>query len=224
MAIEQTALKLPIRLVPRKGRAATIVLFALAFLLMLVVLYFVPGGTTTVNGKIVVGEERDRAIISITASMAPLLLALIIWYGRRLIPGSPFDYVQIEEAGLTARDFFKQRHFPWRSITSISYGYVPLFRLGDGPMAWIILDFGGAKPGGIGAQNQSRVWIGGYVHAPFFGGGEDSTAQLCTWLESIRAAQSGFGRVLPAIPADFNDRVAEMPADHRPRTSIIGKA
>lgn len=151
---------LAIRIIPRKGVAF---LYTLLGVVLVIVILF-GAGTETVNGVVVSGPDMGDAPMMVRLVFSAVILCHLVWYGRRLLPGSPFDYLEIRPTGLTVQGLFGRRQLGWESIASFSVGSVPLSRH---PMVWIKVETIPPVSGTASARRSDpgpmRFFMGGYV-------------------------------------------------------------
>src|SRR5689334_1828550 len=104
------------RIVPAKGATLFYTLFFALFTFLFVQSLFRDIGSVTVNGQEVYGEERTQVLLTMQFFLVIPVTGLIL-YGRRLLPGSPFDFLEIGPHGLTVGTLFGRRHRSWKEIS-----------------------------------------------------------------------------------------------------------
>src|SRR5688572_8454903 len=113
------------RIIPRKLGAALATAFFGMFLATFALTSFGDFDSITVNGREVYGAEREESLrqmrLMLNIPLIPILF-LFLFNARRLVPGSPFDFIEIGPDGLTVRGLFGSRHRRWEEITGFSSG------------------------------------------------------------------------------------------------------
>jgi hypothetical protein len=197
------------RVLPRKGSAFISTMFAAVFLLLV----NSDGGKVTVNGRVVTGTERTHALNDLRLVFDPFLLVMLVWCGRRLLPESPFDHLEIRRNALIVRGLFGAKHLPWNIIKGFSANYIPLTRP---PIVWITVRIAPADGEG---DTTYRIGMGGYVTVRFnpFYTGIDDVAEIAAWLGRVKDAyNSSTTSELPAVPSVLDNSVIEMGTRNAP--------
>jgi hypothetical protein len=121
-----------VRIIPAKGAAlfTTFVFAAILFVYFAATIHDVD--TVIIDGKDAYRPSPQR-FIWITLFLALPVLGLVTQI-LRLLPGSPFDFLEIGPKGLTVGKLFARRHRGWHEITRFSTGG---FSLGKQPITWI---------------------------------------------------------------------------------------
>ncbi|GAB2175467.1 PH domain-containing protein [Dongia sp. agr-C8] len=188
------------RIIPRKLGAAFNTLFFGMFLVMFATSLFAEFDSVTVNGREVYGEERVQALRDMNfmflLAMIPMLL-LFLFYARRLLPGSPLDFIEIGPAGLTTRGLLGRRHRRWEEITGFSAGR---FFLSNPPIDWIKVE----------SDRPLRFTLGGYLRFKFFSFGKAEAQAVAHWLEMVRGAFVFGGDSLPAMPEELAGKIINL--------------
>jgi hypothetical protein len=188
------------RIIPRKLGAALFTLFFGVFLVMLLTTAFVEFDSVIVNGRQVYGEERDQAVQQIRFMsllfMIPILL-LFLSNARRLLPGSPFDYIEIGPVGLTARGFMGRRHRRWDHITGFSAGRFLFF---NPQLDWIKVE----------SDSPLRFTLSGYLRSKLFSVGNKEVQAIADWLEMVRGAYVFGSDSPPPAPPELAGKIIEL--------------
>jgi hypothetical protein len=198
------------RIIPRKLGAAFYALFFGMFLVMFGMSLFSAVDSVTVNGREVYGDERDQALrnmrVMFLVFLVPILL-LFLSNARRLLPGSPFDCIEIGPAGLTTKGLLGRRHRRWEEITGFSAGYFPL---SNPPIDWIKVE----------SDSPLRFTLGGYLRFKLFSFGRKETQAVADWLDMVRGAYIFGGDALPAKPDELAGTIINLSdaGDGSPKT------
>ena len=204
-----------LRIIPSKLGAAFATAFFGLFLVGFTLSTFIDGGTVKSNGREVFGEEREEVLRSIRFMMAvPLVpfLCLFLFHARRLLPGSPFDFIEIGPDGLTIRGLFGRRHRRWHEITGFSSGQ---FVLSNPPIAWIKVE----------SASPLRFTMGGYMKLKLFSFGKSEVQAIAEWLDMVRGAYTFGSDFLPPMPEALAGKIipvsGENDAAPKHRSSVI---
>jgi hypothetical protein len=183
------------RIIPRKGVALLYTAFALFFVanVLSIVLHT---GRVTMNGH----QADPGEMFLILPVFFVLPIGLIIWYGRRLLPNSPFDFLELGADGLTIGGLLGQRHLAWENIAGFSVGDVPLTRT---PTTWIKVE------PRDGNANSARFFLGGYVKFAFFSRMKTRVKVIADWLDQVRAAYT-FDNGLQELPPPPEELAAKI--------------
>jgi hypothetical protein len=150
----------------------------------------------TVNGREVHGEEREQASLGFKLFIfVPGFLFL--FHARRLLPGSPFDFIEAAPAGLTVSGLLGRRYRPWQEIRGFSSGYI-IFT--SPTVYWITTD----------TEPPMRFTMGGYVRFRFFSSGKADVQAIADWLDRIRNAYIFGGNYLPEPPEELAGRIVTL--------------
>src|SRR4051794_9245961 len=196
------------RIVPRRWGAA----FLTAFLLLFVgaaLIGLVSPGRVMVNGREVYGEERAKALIEMRLAFLVIPVPLLVWNGRRLLPGSPFDFVELGPSGLTVGGLFGKRHIAWDDIAGFSVGNIST---GRQPLTWIKVEPRDANAKAI------RFFMGGYVKFAFFTRMKTLMRPIADWLDQVRASYvfNEAAQDLPPPPEELVGRIIR----HAPESAL----
>jgi Bacterial PH domain len=186
------------RIVPRRWGAV----FYTAFLLLFFGIAFsalMGPGRVTVNGSEVYGAERAETVLEMRIVFFLIPMPLLIWNGRRLLPGSPLDFLELGPSGLTVGGLFGKRHIAWADIAGFSVGNIST---GRQPITWIKVEprDPNAKP--------IRFFMGGYVKFAFFTRMKTLMRPIAEWLDQVRASYV------------FNDTAQDLPP---PPEELVGR-
>jgi hypothetical protein len=198
MALSKDLPKL--RIIPRKLGAAFYALFFGMFLVMFAMSFFSEFDSVKVNGREVYGEEREQALQDIRRMFLVFTIPILLFFllnARRLLPGSPFDYIEIGPAGLTTRGLFGRRHRRWEEITGFSAGN---FFLANPSIDWIKVE----------SDSPMRVTLAGYLRFKLFSFGKAQTQAVADWLGRVREAYIFGGDSLPAIPHELAGKIIDL--------------
>jgi len=113
-------MQLPIRLIPRRGAAIIGVVFALVWT------SFVAVGFSNELPDLFHAETYDHFFVSF--GMPSFVVTVMVLVGSymlltavlRVLPGSPYLHLEISQAGLKHRRFFKQQNVTWAEIYHLS--------------------------------------------------------------------------------------------------------
>lgn len=209
--------KLPIRLVPRAGTALAIALFAALFLAF--ALFGSNLGAVRVNGVVVAGAERGHAVFMMKLFIVPLLVGLVVSEGRRALPDSPFDYLEVAADGTIVKGLLHARYVAWRDIASFSSGRASFWNVR--PSAWITIHFNsavsGTYPTANGEHDRLRLWVGSYIYG-LFGGSDAQLREFTEWLSAVKnvlVAQAMDVAALPPVPHFLAEQVIDLHPETR---------
>jgi hypothetical protein len=199
-----------VRIIPARGMALFSVIFFLFFILMFSQALFVDTGSVTVNGQEVYGEERRRVQMMMNFVLV-IPAAYLIWYGRRLLPGSPLDFLEIGPQGLTVGGLFGRRYRRWNEISGVSVGNIPLT---NPPTIWIKVE----------SERPLRFFVGGYLRYKFFSRTKPRVQAIADWLDLVRRAYAFGDGTLPPPPEELGGKIIPLTSDKMPtknRSSVI---
>jgi hypothetical protein len=169
---------------------------------------FVDTGTVTVNGQEVYGDERHRVQMMINFVLV-IPTAYLIWYGRRLLPRSPLDFLEIGPQGLKVGGLFGRRYRRWDEISGFSVGNIPLT---NPPTIWIKVE--SARP--------LRFFMGGYVRYKFFSKTKPRVQAIADWLDLVRRTYAFGDGTLPPPPEELGGKIIPLIRDETPTTGRSG--
>lgn len=198
------------RIVPARGPALLQTFFFAVFLFMFASMLFVDGGSTKVNGQEVYGEERQRVHLMMSFVLVIPLSGLLL-QARRLLPGSPFDFVEVGPQGLTVGTLFGRRHRPWEEITGFSVGNIPLT---NPPIIWVKAE----------SSRPLRFFMGGFVRFKLFSFTRTRIRAIAGWLDRVREAYVFGDGNLPPPPDELAGKIIPLTGDRastQARSSVI---
>jgi hypothetical protein len=175
-----------LRIVPTKATALFQTLLFAALLVIFSNILFQDIGSMTVNGQEVHGVERQRFRL-MSSFFLILPFAGMLWYGRRLLPGSPFDFLEIGPQGLTVGTLFGRRHRRWEEISGFSVGNIPLT---NPPIIWVKVQ----------SERPIRFFMGGYVRYKLFSWTSTRVREIAAWLDLVRRVYAFGDGELPPPP------------------------
>jgi hypothetical protein len=205
MKIEQPS----VRIIPAKGAAlfTTFVFAAIFFVFYKTLLHDVD--TLIINGKDVHREAPHRLIIMslfLVLPMAGLIMQIL-----RLLPGSPFNFLEIGPQGFTVGKLFGRRHRRWDEISGFSVGS---FALTNPPITWVRVE----------AARPLRFFIFGYVRIRLFSNTRAQIQEIAAWLDRVREAYVLGDGSLPAAPDALAGKIIPFGGGKTPmqaRSSVI---
>lgn len=188
------------RILPRKGAALLYTMF-FGFMFAVSALSFDPKlGVATLNGRVVTGSLEHYALATAFMIVSAVFL---VWYGRRLIPGSPFDFLEIGPDGLTVGGLLGRRRHRWESIARFSVRAIPGVQP---PVLWLR-----AVPRKRGDRDL-RFFMGGYTRFRPWVSPRKEFRAIADWLEAAkRSYGTRGGAALPAPPEALAARIIEVP-------------
>lgn len=189
----QDVLKLPIRLLPRKGRQLGLIAFFGFFLGFSI---FWMGGASGIldldNGAIHIPPPGGWAASTFGLFGLPFAVIGICGIGGallRLLPNSPYAHIEINADGLLVRSLFKQTRHAWRDLPAFETLEHKRRTKNGTRISWYTVAMEGAplEPGmDRGASHQREVMR---IDADGYGAknGEQDAADLAAWLNHLRA-------------------------------------
>lgn len=199
-----------VRIIPGRAMAVFYVIFFLLFVVTLSPTLFTDAGSVTANGQEVYGEDRRRVQLMMSFFLL-IPLAYLIWYGRRLLPSSPLDFLEIGPEGLTVGGLLGRRHRRWDEISGFSVGSVPLT---NPPAVWIKVE--SARP--------LRFFMGGYVRYKFFSKSKPRVQAIADWLDLVRRTYAFGDGAPPPPPEELGGKIIPLARDKlqtNRRSSVI---
>jgi hypothetical protein len=185
-------LKLPIRLLPRKGQQLGLIAF---FGFFLGFSLFWMGGASGIldldNGTIHIPPEGGWASGTFGLFGLPFAVIGICGIGGallRMLPNSPYSHIEINADGLVVRSLFKQARYPWRDLPAFETLEHKRRTKNGIRISWYTVAMEGAplEPGmERGASHQREVLR---IDADGYGAnnGERDAADLAAWLNHLR--------------------------------------
>jgi hypothetical protein len=154
------------------------------------------------------------------SSVALLLLGLG-WLAvtvMNLVSGSPFNYLIVDRAGITYRNFWRENHYPWKSLGPVQSLKLSSWQGRSSQRRhWIAADASGAETVGVGPfwanpTDTLRIPASVYLGGGFLIGTLDlATDDAAGWLEELRQlARNGHleAEDIPPPPANFRTPIA----------------
>jgi len=190
-----------VRIIPGKGTAlfTTLVFVAILFVFSKFLLHDLD--TAIINGKDVHRESPHRLI------WMTLLLALpvfgVVTQALRVLPGSPFDFLEFGPEGFTVGKLFGRRHRRWAEISGFSTGSIALTKP---PITWVRAD--GARP--------LRFFVTGYVRLKLFSKTDAQIREIADWLDFVRDSYASGDGSLPPPPDAFSGTILALTGDTAP--------
>ena len=188
----QDVLKLPIRLLPRKGHQLGLIAFFGFFLGFSI---FWMGGASGIldldNGAIHIPPPGGWAASTFGLFGLPFAVIGICGIGGallRLLPNSPYAHIEINADGLLVRSLFKQTRHAWRDLPAFETLEHKRRTKNGTRISWYTVAMEGAplEPGmERGASHQREVLR---IDADGYGAsnGEQDAADLAAWLNHLR--------------------------------------
>jgi len=199
-----------LRIIPAKG---TSVLTFLVFAVILAVftnflLHDVD--TVIINGKDVHRESPHRVFFLGLFLVLPVFGLLT--QGLRLLPGSPFHFLEFGPQGFTVGKLFGRRHRGWDEISGFGVGSISLTKP---PITWIRAE----------AERPLRFFVTGYVRIKLFSRTDTDIRAIAAWLDEVRDAYVyGYG-ALPERPEALAGTIIPLTRGKAPlaqgRSSVI---
>lgn len=186
------------RIIPAKRASIFHTALFLLFIAMFVQFLFSGTGSVKVNGQEVTGQERTNALLMMKFLFLGIPLTHLVWHGRRLLPGSPLDFIEVGPDGLTVGGLFGRSHRRWDEISGFSVGGIPLT---NPPALWIKVE--GERP--------LRFFMGGYVRYKLFSRTKTRMQVVAGWLELIRRIYVFGDGALPPPPEEFGGNIIPAP-------------
>ena len=210
-------MRLPIRLLPRRGRQIFQILFFLVFFGFSLFWIFMASSAMR-NGQPIEGEPFDGFRYLFPAFGIPFVLVGIggiISAIMKLLPGSPYYHVEIAPGGVTTRKAWKIRRFAWSELSPFDVSLkVTRSRNGTSKTWWVVaLRAADADRLPFETERYNRSII--QIDAGQYGAGHGDMAAtvLADWLSGIRAQAVDHPGRLPEIvpvPPDFRGRAVEV--------------
>jgi hypothetical protein len=185
-----------VRIVPARGMALFQTLFFLVFVFIFSQALFSDTGTVTVNGQEVYGDERRRVLMMMNFILV-IPIGFLVWYGRRLLPGSPLDFLEVGPHGLTVGGLFGRQHRRWNEISGFSVGNVPLTST---PTVWIKVE----------SERPLRFFMGAYIRFKLFSRVKPRVEAIADWLDLVRRAYAFGEGALPSPPEELSGRIIPL--------------
>ncbi len=214
--MDQTSMRLPIRLLPRRGAQVFRIGF-FAFFLCFSVFWIVMASSGTM--KMDDGQEPIAGFRYLFPAFG-IPFVLVGLFGlfssfAKVLPGSPYYYVAIAPDGITVRKAWKIRRFAWPELSPFGVSVkVSRNKNSTTTTYWVVaLRAADAERLAYEAERYNRSVL--QINAGEYGAGDADMAAsvLSDWLSQIRAEAVEHPGRLPdmvAVPPDFRDRVIEL--------------
>jgi hypothetical protein len=188
-----------VRIIPPKGMAAFQTIFMLLLLFIFSQALFRDPGSVTINGREVYGDERYFVLVMMNFILV-IPIACLVWYGRRLLPGSPFDFLEIGPRGLTVGGLFGRRHRRWDEISGFSVGSIPQT---SPPSVWIKVE----------SERPLRFFMGAYIRFKLFSRTKPRVQAVADWLDLVRRTYAFGDGNLPPPPEELAGKIISLVAE-----------
>ena len=217
--MDEISMRLPIRLLPRRGgQVFRIGFFAFFFCFSIFWMVMAASGTMKIEG----GNEPFAGFRSLFPLFGTLFL-LVGLFGLaaslvKLLPGSPYYYVEIAPSGIAVRKAWKTRRFAWPELSPFGVSVkVSHSKNGTTTTYWVVaLRAADAERLANETERYNRSIL--QINAGEYGAGAAAMAAsvLSDWLSQIRAEAVDHPGRLPdivAVPPDFRGRAIEVAPD-----------
>jgi hypothetical protein len=194
-----------VRIIPARGMAVFHTIFMLLLLFMFSQALFRDPGSVTVNGQEVYGDERHLVLMMMNFILV-IPIAYLVWYGRRLLPGSPLDFLEIGPRGLTVGRLFGRRHLRWDEISGFSVGNIPLT---NPPSVWIKVE----------SERPLRFFMGAYLRFKLFSRTKPRVQAVADWLDLVRRTYAFGDGNLPPPPEELAGKIISLATEPPARQS-----
>jgi hypothetical protein len=206
MKTEQPSL----RIIPAKG-AALLTTAVFAVILVTYTKFLVHDlGTVIINGQDVQRETPHAGWIMILFLTLPVFG--LVTQSLRLLPGSPFDFLEFGPQGFTVGKLFGRRHRRWDEISGFSVGSIALSKP---PITWVRAE----------AQRPLRFFVTGYVRIKLFSRTDAQIREIAAWLDRVRDAYVLSDGTLPRPPEAFAGTIVPLTRGGKPplqaRSTVI---
>jgi hypothetical protein len=217
--MDETTLRLPVRLVPRKGGQIFPILF-FGFFFVFSIFWITLTASAVVSGAPIQGDEIfQKYPYLFPLGGLPFLLVGIGGLGLaviKLLPGAPYYHVQLAADGITIRKPWKTRRFVWSEISPFAVSVrITRNKNGSTTTYWVVaLPAADAPRLEVESERYSRSIV--QIDSGQYARGKEAAASvLSDWLSQIRAEAVEHPGRLPdivAVPPDFRDRAIEVAA------------
>jgi hypothetical protein len=225
-------MRLPIRLLPRRGAQVFQILF-FGFFFGFSIFWMAMASSAVMSGDKIEGEPFESLPYLFPLFGIPFAVIGVLGLGSavmKLLPGSPYYYVEIGKDGITTRKAWKFRRFAWSELSPFgTFLRVTRSKNGTTKTWWVVaLRAADADRLAIEAERYKRSIL--QIDAGQYGSGDADQAAtaLADWLSELRAeavAHPARGPASTVVPPDFRDRAIEVaPAAAAQPTSIAAAA
>jgi hypothetical protein len=196
-----------LRIIPAKGTALlTTVVFAV--ILLVYARFLVHDlGTVIINGQDVQRETPHARWIMILFLALPVFG--LIAQSLRLLPGSPFDFLEFGPQGFTVGKLFGRRHRRWDEISGFSVGSISLTKP---PITWVRAD----------SERPLRFFVTGYVRIKLFSRTDAQIREIAAWLDRARDAYLLGEGTMPRPPEAFAGTIIPLTRGKAPMQGRAG--
>jgi len=189
--MDQATLRLPIRLLPRKGhQLGLIAFFGFFFGFSLFWMAGASGVLDLDNGVLNLPPPGGWAASAFALFGLPFTIIGICGMGGallRMLPDSPFFHLEINADGLLVRSLFKQTRYAWRDLPAFETLEHRRRTKNGTRISWYTVTMENAPPEGIerGSSRQREVLR---IDADGYGAknGKQDAADLAAWLNHLR--------------------------------------
>ena len=205
MKTEQPSL----RIIPAKGTALLITVVFAVILFAYTRFLIHDLGTVIINGQDVQREAPHARWIMVLFLTLPVLG--LITQSLRLLPGSPFDFLEFGPQGFTVGKLFGRRHRRWDEISGFSTGSLSLTKP---PITWVRVE----------AERPLRFFVTGYVRIKLFSRTDAQIREIAAWLDRVRDAYLQGDGTMPPPPEAFAGTIIPLTRGNAPmqgRSSVI---
>jgi hypothetical protein len=224
-------MRLPIRLVPRRGAQIFQILF-FGFFFCFSLFWIAMASTAVMSGEQIEGEPFASLPYLFPLFGIPFVIVGLLGLGAavmKLLPGSPYYYVEIAGDGIAIRKAWKIRRFAWSELSPFGVALkVTRSKNGTSKTWWAVaLRAADAERLAFETERYKRSII--QIDAGQYGDGNDDMAAtvLAEWLSEVRGeAVAHPGRMTEtiAVPPDFRDRAVEVAPAAAPAVSVAAAA
>jgi hypothetical protein len=214
---DQTSMRLPIRLLPRRGKQVFQILF-FTFFFGFSLFWIAMASTAVRTGQEIEGEPFAAFPYLFPLFGIPFAVIGLLGLGSaimKLLPGSPYYYIEIGADGIITRRAWKIRRFAWPELSPFGVSLkVTRNKNGTSKTWWVVaLRAADAERLAFEAERYNRSIV--QIDAGQYGAGDGDMAAtvLADWLSGLRAdaLERPDGLQIPvAVPPDFRDRAIEV--------------
>jgi hypothetical protein len=215
--MDHTTLRLPVRLVPRKGGQIFPILF-FGFFFLFSIFWITLTASAVVSGAPIQGDEIfQKYPYLFPLGGLPFLLVGIGGVGLaviKLLPGAPYYHVQLAADGITICKPCKTRRFAWSEISPFAVSVrITRNKNGSTTTYWVVaLPAADTARLEVESERYSRSIV--QIDSGQYARGKEAAASvLSDWLSQIRAEAVEHPGRLPdivALPPDFRGRAIEV--------------
>ena len=198
-----------VRIIPAKGAAlfTTLVFAVILFIYVGSLVHDV--GTVIINGKDVHRDAPHAPLIMILFLALPV--AGLITQVLRLLPGSPFDFLEFGPQGFTVGKLFGRRHRRWDEISGFSVGSIALTKPS---ITWVRAE----------SERPLRFLVTGFVRIKLFSRPKMQIQEIADWLDRVRESYVFGDGSLPPPPEALAGEIIPLTRGKAPmqaRSSVI---